>query len=398
MKHPALPVSRAALAVMVVSGAIALAACSRPAPAPEPVRAVRTLTVGTDSAGGVMEYAADVRARVESRLGFRVGGKMTRRSVDLGDTVKAGQVLAQIDPQDLRLGQESARAGVNAAKVQFELAEADFKRFSDLRQQNFISAAELERREATLKSAQATYQQAQAQAGVQGNQAAYATLVADAAGVVTAVDAEPGQVIAAGAPVVRVALDGPRDVVFTVPEDRVAFVRSLEGSKGALQVQPWGGGAPVAATVREVAAAADPTTRTFVVKADVARGAGLQLGQTVTVKIEVPRTEGIVKLPLTAVFETGGKTAVWVLDDKSMTVQPQPVQVATADGNAVVVAAGLRPGQEVVSAGAHVLTPGQTVKRYIDPHRAAAALGSVSTPVRDGASGAGGAGVAAAAR
>lgn len=379
---------------MVVAGSVMLAACSRSAPTPEPVRAVRTQIVGAESAGGVLEYAADVRARVESRLGFRVGGKMTRRSVDLGDTVKAGQVLAQIDPQDLRLGQDAARAAAHAAKVQFELAEAEFKRFSDLRQQNFISAAELERREATLKSAQASYLQAQAQASVQGNQAGYATLVADAAGVVTSIDAEPGQVVAAGTPVVRVALDGPRDVVFTVPEDKIAFIRSLEGRAGALRVQPWGGGAPVAATVREVAAAADPITRTFVVKADIARDAGLQLGQTVTVKVEVPRTEGIFKLPLSAVFDAGGKTTVWVLDGKTMTVQPQPVQVATADGNAVVIATGLHPGQEVVSAGVHVLTPGQTVKRYVDPHGAAAALGSVSTPVRDGASGS----VAAAAR
>jgi membrane fusion protein, multidrug efflux system len=390
MKHKSLlsPLGRRAL---VLGAAVVLAACSRPAPAPEPVRSVRTLVVAQDSAGGALEYAADVRARVESKLGFRVGGKITRRPVELGDTVKAGQLLAQLDPQDLQLGQDAARAALSAAKVQFELAEADFKRYVGLRAENFISAADLERRETTLKAAEAAYRQAQAQAGVQGNQARYATLVADAPGVITAIEAEAGQVVAAGTPVLRLALDGPRDAVFTVPEDKIGFLRSLEGRADALQVVPWGGGAPLPATVREVAAAADPTTRTFVVKADVGRGAGLQLGQTVTVRVEVPRTAGIVKLPLTAIFERDGKTAVWLLDTASMTVQPQPVLVATADGNAVVIGAGLRPGQEVVSAGAHVLTPGQKVQRYVDPYASATALGSSSTPVQDGTHGAGGA-------
>ena len=376
--------SSGAIALVALSSAVFLAACSRQEPAPEPVRAVRTLVVAADSAGGTLEYAADVRARVESRLGFRVGGKITRRPVDLGDTVKPGQTLAQLDPQDLQLGQDAARAALSSAKVQFELAEADYRRYKGLRDENFISAADLERRETTLKAAQASFRQAQAQAGVQGNQASYATLVADAAGVITAVEAEAGQVVAAGTPVVRLALDGPRDVVFTVPEDKIAYLRALEGRAGALRVVPWGGGAPLPATVREVAAAADPTTRTFVVKADVGNSAGLQLGQTVTVKVEVPRTEGIVKLPLAAVFESAGKTAVWALDASSMTVQPQVVQIATADGNAVVIAAGLRAGQEVVSAGAHVLTPGQKVQRYVDPHASSGALGSSATAVQDG--------------
>jgi RND family efflux transporter MFP subunit len=161
-------------------------------PAPEPIRAVRTMTVASDAAGGVQEYAAEIRARTESRLGFRVGGKLVRRQVDTGSVVKAGQVLAQLDPQDLRLGQDAARAALAAAQVTQEQALADFKRYKDLRDQGFISSAELERRDTALKSAQAQLDQAKAQANVQGNQAAYATLVADASGVITAVDAEPG--------------------------------------------------------------------------------------------------------------------------------------------------------------------------------------------------------------
>jgi len=353
------PATVIALALVLV-----VAACSKPGAPPEPVRAVRTLTVAAGQTGGAVDYAAEVRARVESRLGFRVGGKMISRPAGLGDSVKAGQVLASLDPQDLQLGQEAARSLVQAARVNHEQALADFKRFKELRDQGFISSAELERRETTLKSAQAQLDQAQAQAGVQTNQARYSTLVADLSGVVTAVEAEPGAVLSAGATVLRIAQDGPRDAVFSVPEDQAGALRSLQGRAGALQVRIWGAdGAPLAATVREVAAAADPATRTFVVKADIGRAA-VRLGQTATVSIALPVVPGVIKLPLAAVFEQQGKSNVWLLDMNTMSVRAQPIQVVGAQGNEVVVAAGLVPGQNVVSAGVHVLTTGQKVALY----------------------------------
>jgi RND family efflux transporter MFP subunit len=164
--------------------------------------------------------------------------------------------------------------------------------------------------------------------------------------------------------VLRLAHDGPRDVVFSVPEDQVDALRALLGRPAALQVRRWGaGGATVAATVREVAAAADPATRTFVVKAD-AGPAGLRLGQTASVAIARAPVAGVIKLPLTAVFEQQGQSAVWLLDRATMTVRSQPIQVAGAEGNLLVVAGGLAPGQVVVSAGVHLLTPGQKVSLY----------------------------------
>jgi membrane fusion protein, multidrug efflux system len=355
---------------LLLAGAVA--ACSRPAPAPEPVRAVRTLTVAVDSAGGVHEYAAEVRARTESRLGFRVGGKMVARPAEVGQRVRAGQLLAQLDATDLKLGQEAALASTRAAQTQYDLAAAEFKRYQELRSQGFISGLELERREATLKAQRAQLDQALAQARVQGNQAGYAALVATAAGVVTATEAEVGAVLAAGTPVLRLAHDGARDAVFAVPEDGAAAMRALQGKSGALKVRAWGSTALLPATVREVAASADPATRTFLVKADVG-SAALQLGQTVSVLAELPRTEGITRLPLSAVMQQQGRTAVWLLDTASMTVKVQPVTVAGADGNTVVVAAGLQPGQQVVTAGVHVLTPGQKVKRFEPPAQAQAA-------------------------
>ena len=359
------------LSFSFVAAIAMLAGCSKPEAAPEPVRAVRTMTVSADSAGGSHEFAAEIRARTESRLGFRVAGKMISRPAEVGQRVKAGQVLGQLDPVDLKLSQESAQAGLRAAQSGYDMAGAEFKRYKDLRDQGFISSLELERREATVTVQRSQLDQAKAQANVQGNQATYAALTAPAAGVITAVEAEMGAVLAAGTPVVRLAHDGPRDAVFAVPEDAVAGFRALQGKAGAIRVRPWGSTAEMPATVREVAAAADTATRTFLVKADVGT-APVQLGQTITAIIDLPKREGVAKLPLTAVMRQQGQTAVWLLDRSTMTVKMQPIAVAGADGNEVVVAGGLTPGQTVVTAGVHALTPNQKVKLYEVPVPAAA--------------------------
>ncbi len=339
-----------------------LAACSKPQPAQEPVRAVRIVTVGLNPLSANTEFAGEVRARVESRLAFRVGGKLVRRQAEPGQRVKAGQVLAQLDPQDYTLAAEAGRAQVAAARTNRDLAAADFKRFKELRDQNFISGAELERRDATLKAAQAHLEQSQAHLSGQGNQAAYTTLYAVVSGVVTAVDAEAGQVVAAGAPVVRMAQDGARDVVFSVPEDRVGLLKLGAG----VDVRAWTSTAVLQGVVREVAASADPVTRTFQVKVSLPANESLALGSTVTVIPQVPESASpqVIKLPTSALRQDGNATAVWVLDAASMTVKLQKIQIATADGNDVVVASGLQPGMQVVSAGVHVLSPGQKVTIY----------------------------------
>lgn len=366
------PVWRVGLcAGMWISTAL-LAGCSRSPDAPEPVRSVRTMKLEASTANSAVDYAAEVRARVESRLSFRVAGKMVARPVSIGDTVKPGQMLASLDPQDLRLSQEASRSQMQAARVNHEQAAGDYKRFKDLRDQGFISAAELERRENTLKAAKAQLDQAVALAGVQSNQARYSKLLAETGGVVTAVEAEPGAVLSTGATVLRLALDGPRDAVFSVPEDQAAALRELIGKPGILRVR-WGsaaasaaagtGGTTVGATLREVAGAADPVTRTFLVKADLG-DARVQLGQSATVSLSLQSAAGVLKLPLAAVFEAQGKSQVWVLDPGTMTVNMMPVQVGGAEGNQVVVVGGLVPGSEIVTAGVHVLTPGQKVARF----------------------------------
>lgn len=350
----------------------ALSACSKPTSPEEPVRAVKVLTVAAEGISSGAQYAAEVRPRVESRLGFRVGGKLLRRMVEVGQHVTAGQALAQLDARDLVLSADAARAQLNAAVANRDLAGADFKRFKDLREQNFISSAELERRDASLKAAQSQVEQAQAQVSAQGNQTSYATLVADAAGVVTAVDAEPGQVLAAGAPVVRIAQDGPRDIVFSVPEDKVALVKV--GS--SVEVRAWANQSVYQGKVREVGAIADAVTRTFAVKVALSGNEVLPLGSTVSAVPQALDRSGtaVVKLPTSALQHDGEKAAVWVLERASMTVRLQPIGIATADGNAVVVASGLQPGMEVVAAGVHVLSPGQKVTVYQEKLSPAATL------------------------
>ncbi len=345
-----------------------LAACSKPAPAPEPIRAVKVFTVSISGLQAGYEYAGEVRARVESRLGFRVAGKIIKRQAEVGQRVKAGQLLAQLDPQDYKLAVEGARAQVAAAATNRDLAAADFKRFQSLKEQNFISGAELERRETTLKASQAQLTQAQAQLANVGNQVDYANLVANVSGIITAVESEVGQVVTAGTPVVRIAQDGPRDVVFSVPENKLASV--AVGS--VARAKRWSGdavtGDELNGKIRELAASADPLTRTYQAKLAIDATAQIPLGSTVYVfpsnqLVGVP----VIKLPTSALMQSAqGSSQVWLLDKASMTVNPSNVQVASADGNEVVISAGLKAGDMVVSAGVQVLSPGLKVSVFQD--------------------------------
>ena len=357
---------RAGLFLCTLALGAALAGCSRPEPPPEPVRAVKLLTVGASEVQAQRLFAADVRARVESRLGFRVAGKLVQRHVELGQAVRAGQLLAQLDARDYRLAVQAAQAQVAAATTQRDLAQADYERFAQLKAQNFISGAELDRRRATAQAAQAQLTQALAQASSQGNQEHYTQLRADADGVVTAIEAEPGQVLEQGQTVLRLAQGGARDAVFAVPEDLVGQLRVGQ----EVAVRPWGGAAEgvakLRATVRDIAASADPVTRTFTVKAALSGSPLPPLGATLTVypSAFAPRGVQALRLPTSALWAQGQQTAVWVFDAASSTVRAQVIEVAQVDGNEVLVRAGLQAGAQVVATGVHVLAPGQKVSIY----------------------------------
>ena len=357
-----IPVGRLMLSMGVLSVLLALGACSGKKETAEPIRSVKLITVGASDLNVQGEYAAEVKARVESRLAFRVGGKILVRQAEAGQRVQAGQVLAEVDVQDYALAAQAAQAQVIGARSQRDLAAADYKRYEALLAQNFISAAELERRSATLKAAQASLDQALAQAQSQSNQAGYAKLMAATSGVITGIEAEPGQVVSAGQPVVRFAQDGPRDAVFAVPEHVVGRLKLGQKMTASLS----SGNQTVQGQVREIGASADPVTRTFTVKLGLEKSEALPLG--ITLNVHAPHLAGsqpnVIKVPTSALRQEGQQSAVWVFDAASSTVTSQMVQVATADGNEVVIASGLKPGQQIVSAGVHVLSPGQKVTVY----------------------------------
>lgn len=357
-----------------------LVACSKAEAPQEPLRSVKLLTVAGSDLNLASEFSAEVRARVESRLGFRVGGKLVQRPAEPGQRVAAGQLLALVDAQDFQLAAQAAQAQVSAAQSQRDLAAAEFKRFEALKAQNFISGAELERREASLKAADAALRQAKAQAQAQGNQAGYARLTASHAGVIIAVEAEVGQVVSAGQPVVRLAHDGPRDAVFAVSESAIMAIRLGQ----SMQAMVLSTGQMVQGTVREMAASADPVTRTYAVKLSLAPGVGGALPLGATLNVRAPGLSSAVasaiKLPTSALRQEGQGTAVWVLDEATMTVNSQAVQLGPVDGNEVVVSSGLKPGQKVVSAGVHVLSPGQKVTVYGAAPTPASAPGAVPAP------------------
>jgi multidrug efflux system membrane fusion protein len=349
---------RGRIALFAIVSAVLLGACSKPVEQAEDVRPVRAIRLAADNADIVAEFSGDVRARVESRLGFRVGGKIVARKVDVGTLVKRGQPLMQLDPLDLKLAQAQASAGLKAAESNRDLARAELRRYQDLREKNFVSQAVLDAKETAFKAAQASYDQAVAAYTNQSNQAGYATLMSDVDGVVTSVDAEAGQVVAAGSPVVRIAQAGEKEIVIGIPEDKVDTLRRVTD----IRVRTWAKpDETIPGKLRELSPVADPATRTYAAKIAIPATYGdVRLGMTAYVIFADKTTEAAIKVPLTALFQDKNATAVWVVENGA--VKLVPVKVAGTTANEVLIAGGVSPGQTVVTAGVNLLKPGQKVK------------------------------------
>lgn len=352
-----------ALPLVAASFLAVLAGCTRPAEPVEEIRPVRTMTVAPVATSAVAEFAGEVRPRVETRAGFQVAGRITQRLVDVGQAVRQGQPLAAIDPQDYRLAAEASAAARTSAEVERDQQRADYRRFQELQARGFISQADLDRRKATLDAAEARYAQTVANAQVSGNQAAYAVLRAPHDAVVTAVDAEVGQVVAAGQSVLRLAQTADKEVLIGIPEQQ----RALLDGAGDITVRLWAGGAPINGRLRELAPAADPATRTFPARiALVDPPSTVALGMTATVSFSMPLAEPVITLPLQALLVDGGATHAWRYDAASGTVRRARVTVGNVAGNEIVVADGLHAGDIVVTAGTHQLRDGQKVKLLTD--------------------------------
>ncbi|MCL6486141.1 MAG: efflux RND transporter periplasmic adaptor subunit, partial [Janthinobacterium lividum] len=222
---PALPTLRLIAAAAL---ALSLAACSKTVVKVEEVRPVRAMVLSSTNVDVRAELAGEVVPRVVSQLGFRVGGKIVARKVEVGATVTKGQVLMQLDALDLQLSQAQAKASLVSAETNRDLARAELKRYQDLREKHFVSQAVLDGKDATYKAAQANVEAAQALYRGQANQSAYASLLADVDGVVTRIEAEVGQVVAPGTPVVQVAKSGEKEVAIAIPEDQVETLRGVK--------------------------------------------------------------------------------------------------------------------------------------------------------------------------
>lgn len=341
----------------MVCCALLLGACSKTEPTAEPVRPVRVAVLTERAAGGTADFSGEVRPRIESRLGFRVAGKVTARLVDVGTPVKRGQLLMRLDPQDLRLAASQAQAALRAAETNRELAQADLMRYQALRANNFVSQSLLDTKRAALRAAQAEADAARAAFRGQSNQAGYAGLAADVDGVVTAIDAEVGQVVGAGTPVVRVARLDQLDVVIGIPEDRVGGLRQADAVTVRMWAQPQ---AAIEGRVRELAPAADPATRTYTAKIAIPPRPGVRLGMTASARLASTDGGAGLRAPLSALHHEKGVTGVWLVENG--VVRRVPVRVAGQAGNEVLLSEGVKAGQTVVTAGVHLLRPGQKVR------------------------------------
>lgn len=329
----------------------------------EDVRPVRVLVIGAASAVDAVEYAGEVRARHETRLAFRVAGKIAERLVEVGDAVRAGQTIARLDAADLALAAASAGAQVKALETEHALAAAELERYAGLRAKNFVSQAEYDRRASAAASAKARLDAARAQQRQAANQARYARLVADADGVITAIEAEAGQVVSAGQTVARLARSGEKEVVFAVPEAHRAQLEQAGAIEVVLNARP---GRTWKARLRELAPAADPATRTYTARARIEQpGPEIELGMSARAVVSLALGPPRIEIPISALHSRGDAPQVFVVeraDGPSPTVKLRTIRTAGVAGERVVVAAGLAPGEVVVTAGAQLLRPGQAVR------------------------------------
>lgn len=343
---------RSSFITAAVSATLALTACGPNSPSAEPPPLVRTALIGEGGAVAV-RYTGVVRARTESDLGFRVGGKIVQRLVDPGQHVRRGQVLMRIDATDLQLAASASRDQMAAAEAVAAQATAEEARQRRLLDAGAVSRSTYDAALAAAQSAQASAAAARSGARQAGNQAAYAVLVADADGVVTEVLAQPGQVVAPGAVVVRLARAGNREAAVAVPETQLATLPR------EAQAYPYGSTAPIPARLREVSGVADPLTRTFDARFVLAQNQ-LPLGSTVT--IELARAAGAeVEVPLAALHDAGRGPGVWVVRGDQVRFKPVRV-VRLGEETASIAAGALSRGDRIVTLGANRLREGQRVR------------------------------------
>ncbi|WP_075213927.1 efflux RND transporter periplasmic adaptor subunit [Mongoliimonas terrestris] len=303
------------------------------------------------------DFTGVVAARVQSNLGFRVGGKIVERLVGVGQRVVEGQPLMRIDSVDLRLALAARRNAVTAARAVVLQAEADESRLADLVRNGWTSMQRYEQAKAALDTGKARLAAAEAEARVAENEAAYSVLLADEDGTIVETLAEPGQVVSVGQPVIRLAHAGPREAVVALPET----VRPTLGSVADATL--FGSeGTRFKAELRQLSDAADSQSRTYEARYVLGgKAANAPLGATVTIEVATDANPENLQVPLGAVLDDGRRMGVWTFDQTTSTVRFSPVRLVRMTDEAAVVT-GLRLDDIVVSLGAHLLQDGARVR------------------------------------
>jgi membrane fusion protein, multidrug efflux system len=358
-----------AVAIVLGAGAAAAAgfaaiswtaSASRPTVSAEPlIRPARVMEITYQRRTQSLVLAGTVVPRIESNLGFRVAGKIVARSVDVGTVLKPGDLIAQLDPADYRLAVDNARAALASAEADYTRARADHERYQALRGTNVFTAQTLEQRQSLAATSQARVEQARSQLASAENNLAYTELRADTAGVVTAVQAEVGQVMAQGQGVVRVARTDELEILVGVPEHRLKTVREA----GAASFELWSDpGHRYTVRLRELSPSADPMTRTYPARYSVLeQPTFIGLGMTATLTFERPDAQSVAEVPLSAIFQRGTHPAVWIVE-KDGAVTLRPVTIARWRDETAAIASGVKDGELIATAGVHKLEAGQKVK------------------------------------
>ena len=331
-------------------------------PTPAVSRPVKVFRIENHAVAGARSFAGEVRARIETPLSFRVGGKLLERKVDVGDPVRKGQLLAKLDSNDYRLAVQGLKAQLASVQADSTFLRDDLARYRELLAQQVISPPEFERHETAYTTARERTAALEAQLGQALNQLTYTELHADRDGVVTALNVEAGQVLAAGQAVVALAQLDEKEIHFDVPEHRLPEIQRQQ----AVNVSLWlDDNRRLKAKIREIASAADPTSRTYRVKATLLEGLdAAQLGMTATVHLAA-NTVSRIAIPLSAVYTPQNQPnhpLVWLVDEQAATVKSVPVRLGETLAGERIAVDGLAAGQLLVSAGVQRLAEGQAVR------------------------------------
>ena len=366
-------VSEARRALWPLALALSLAACGGEPP-PEKVRPALVVQASSGELG-YEAFAGEVHAREEPQLAFRIAGKMARRLVDAGARVKTGQALAELDPADVRLQSEGDRAALAAAQADLALAQSELQRYKNLVDKQLVSQSLYDNRVAALRAAQSRVRQARAQDSASGNQVGYAVLRAPSAGVIAQRLAEAGQVVAAGQAVFVLAVDGEREVLISVPEQSISRFPVGRDLAVELWAEP---GKRFPGKLREISPAADAQTRTFSARvAFESAGAAVELGQSARVYAQTSTGSGM-RLPLSALTQSKGRAAVWVVDPTTSTLRLTPIRTGAFGEDGVPVLSGLKPTDWVVAAGAHLVLEGEKIAPIDRDNRPVRLVGPVA--------------------